>query len=119
MRAENLTRDTTLAAEVEVGASLLAKFWGLMGRPGLEPGRALWLPEANSIHMFFMRFPIDCVFLGRRDASGSARVVGLRPALRPWTGIVPFIRGAHGCLELPAGTIAATKTALGDEVRLA
>jgi len=118
VRAENLTRGTTLASEVEVGASLWAKFWGLMGRPSLEAGRGLWLPEANSIHMFFMRFPIDCVFLGRRDASGSAVVVGLRPSLAPWTGIVPFIRGAHGCLELPAGTIAATSTLVGDEVRL-
>jgi uncharacterized membrane protein (UPF0127 family) len=118
MRAENLTRGTTLAAEVEVAASLWAKFWGLMGRPSLAPGAGLWLPDSNGIHMFFMRFPIDVVFLGRLDAAGSARVVGLREWLPAWTGLVPFIRGAHGCLELPAGTLAATSTSLGDEVRL-
>ena len=119
MRAENLTRGTTLASDVEVGASLWAKFWGLMGRSALAAGHGLWLPDSNGIHMFFMRFPIDAVFLGRPDASGSARVVGLRAELRPWTGLVPFIRGAHGCLELPAGAIAASSTSLGDEVRLA
>ena len=119
MRAANITRGTELAADVEVGASLWAKFWGLMGRRTLAPGRGLWLPDSNGIHMFFMRFPIDAVFVGRRDASGAARVVGLAAELRPWTGLVPFIRGAHGCLELPTGTIAASATALGDEVRLA
>ena len=118
MRAENLTRSTTLASDVEVAASLWAKFWGLMGRRALPPGAALWLPDSNGIHMFFMRFPIDVVFLGRLDASGAARVVGVRERLPAWTGLVPFVRGAHGCLELPAGTIAATSTTLGDEVRL-
>ena len=118
MRAANLTRGTALASEVEVAASLWAKFMGLMDRPSLAAGHGLWLPDSNNIHMFFMRFPIDAVFLGRPAPDGSAPVVGLRPALPPWRGLVLLIRGAHGCLELPAGTIAATSTALGDVVRL-
>jgi hypothetical protein len=118
VRAENLTRSSALAIEVEVAASLWAKFWGLMARPSLGAGHGMWLPGANSIHMFFMRFPIDAVFVGRLGADGVARVVALRSSLRPWTGIVPFVRHAHGCLELPAGTIAATSTSIGDEVRL-
>ena len=118
MHAENLTRGTVLASEVEVAASLWAKFMGLMGRPSLPAGHGLWLPESNGIHMFFMRFPIDVVFLGHRGADGAAYVVGLRERLPAWTGLVPLVRGAHGCLELPAGTIAATSTSLGDEVRL-
>ena len=123
--ARNETRGTLLAEHVEVGASLWAKFMGLMGRSSLPAGHALWLPGDSGIHMFFMRFPIDAVFLGRasggadRAEGGSTRpVVAVRAGLRPWTGLVPFIRDADGVLELPAGTIAETATEPGDVVRL-
>jgi len=87
-----------------------------MGRTELAPGAGLWLPGTNGIHMLFMRFPIDCVFLGRPGPDGGRRVVGLRRALPPWRGVVWFVRGAHGVLELPAGTIDASGTELGDSV---
>ena len=118
MRARNLTRETVLAEQVAVAASLWAKFIGLMGCPGLPVGHALWLPESNGIHMFFMRFPIDAVFLGRPEADGAAEVVAARAHLRPWRGLVPLVRGAKGVLELPPGTIEATATAVGDRVVL-
>ena len=91
---------------------------GLMGRPSLAPGHALWLPGDSGIHMFFMRFPIDAVFLGSASPGSARTVVAVRAGLRPWTGLVPFIRGADGVLELPAGTIAATGTEPGDVVRI-
>jgi uncharacterized membrane protein (UPF0127 family) len=103
---------------VDVAGSLWAKFMGLMGRPSLAPGSGLWLPDSNGIHMMFMRFPIDAVFLGRAVPDGSRPVVGLRRALRPWTGLVPLVRAAHGVLELPVGTIDRSATTLGDLVRL-
>jgi uncharacterized protein len=115
--ARNLTRDTVLADRVEVAASLWAKFMGLMGRARLPAGDALWLPSSNGIHMFFMRIPIDAVFLSRDDRHGGRRVVSVHRGLRPWLGIVPLVRGADGCLELPVGTIDATATATGDTVR--
>jgi uncharacterized membrane protein (UPF0127 family) len=46
-------------------------------------------------------------------------VVSVHRALRTWTGLVPLVRGAHGVLELPLGTIEATGTTVGDEVELA
>ncbi len=118
MRAVNATRDSTLAASVEVGAGLWAKFMGLMGRESLAPDAGLWLPDSNGIHMMFMRFPIDAVFVGRADAGGARRVVGTYRSLPTWRGLVPFVRGAHGVLELPVGTIERSGTAVGDEVRL-
>lgn len=87
-----------------------------MGRRELTPGRGLWLPGTNGIHMLFMRFPIDCVFLGRAGPDGGRRVVGVRRALRPWRGVVWFVRGAHGVLELPVGTLDGSGTELGDRV---
>ena len=68
--------------------------------------------------MLFMRFPIDAVFLARPGADGGRRVVAVRPALRPWTGVVWWARGADGCLELPAGTAAASGTTVGDVIQL-
>jgi uncharacterized membrane protein (UPF0127 family) len=116
--ARNVTRERVLAARLETASSLWAKFMGLMGRPSLPDGGGLWLPATNGIHMTFMRFPIDAVFVGRRDANGRRPVVSVHRSLRPWLGLVPLVRSAHGVLELPAGTIDATATAVGDLVSL-
>ena len=116
--ARNRTRSTELASDVEIASSLWAKFMGLMGRPSLAPGAGLWLPDSNGIHMMFMRFPIDAVFLGRPDATGARNVVSLSRSLPAWTGLVPLVRGAHGVLELPAGTIDASSTSVGDLIEL-
>jgi len=116
--ARNVTRERILAARLETAAGLWAKFLGLMGRRSLPEGGGLWLPASNGIHMMFMRFPIDAVFLGRPDPSGRRRVVSVHRSLRPWLGLVPLVRGADGVVELPAGTIGATGTAVGDLVSL-
>ena len=46
------------------------------------------------------------------------RIVAVRPELPPWRGVVWFVRGAAGALELPAGTAARTGAAPGDEILL-
>jgi uncharacterized membrane protein (UPF0127 family) len=134
--ARNVTRDTDLATSLETAGSLWTKFMGLMGRRTLPPGTGLWLPDSNGIHMMFMRFPIDAVFVGRPVAAAAGEaggagetgvaagdvplrpVVAVHPGLRAWTGLVPLVRGAHGVLELPAGTIQASGTAIGDLIRI-
>jgi hypothetical protein len=107
-----------VAARLEVAEGLWGKFRGLMGRPALPDGHGLWLPDSNGIHMMFMHFPIDCVFLGKPTADGSRVVVATRERLPAWTGLVPLVRGAHGVVELPVGTIAASGTAAGDRIAL-
>ena len=116
--ARNLTRGTVLATDVESGDGLWAKFMGLMGRPSLAEGAALWLPDSNGIHMMFMRFPIDAVFVGRPGADGARPVVSVHRALPVWRGLVPLVRRAHGVLELPVGAIERSSTAVGDLIRL-
>ncbi len=118
LRARNRSRESVLGTSLEAALSYGGRFMGLMGRPPLPEGGGMWLRPASSIHMLFMRFPIDVVFLGKRQADGGRPVVSLRPRLRPWTGVVWWARGADGCLELPAGTIAASGTVVGDVVVL-
>jgi uncharacterized membrane protein (UPF0127 family) len=116
--ARNVTRDRVLAARVEVAGGLWRKFLGLMGRASLPDGEGLWLPESNGIHMMFMRFPIDAVFLGGADAAGVRPVISIHRALPVWRGLVPLVRGANGVIDMPAGTLAATGTVVGDRVAL-
>jgi len=98
LAARNVTRGTVLATDVEVASGLWGKFMGLMGRPSLADGAGLWLPESNGIHMMFMRFAIDAVFLGKPDPGrdGARPVVSVHRGLRAWTGLVPLVRGANG-----------------------
>jgi uncharacterized membrane protein (UPF0127 family) len=130
--ARDLTRGTVVAARVEVAEGLWAKFMGLMGRRQLADGAALWLPDSNGIHMMFMRFPIDAVFLGGPGAAPGPgakpglsdtaapvrRVLAIHRDLPAWRGLVPFVRGARGVLELPVGAVDAAGVQLGDEIEL-
>ncbi|HWM73884.1 MAG TPA: DUF192 domain-containing protein, partial [Nocardioides sp.] len=65
-----------------------------------------------SIHMFFMRFAIDAVFV-----AADGRVTKVVPDLRPWR-VVWWARGARDCLELPVGAVGNSRTQVGDELRL-
>jgi uncharacterized membrane protein (UPF0127 family) len=104
-------------AERVVGANgFWGRFRGLMGREALPDGEGLYLAE-SSIHMFFMRFPIDALFVGTPDASGERRVVDVRPRLRPWTGLVMPVKGAAGVVELAAGTLERAGVQAGNAVR--
>ncbi|MGH2464494.1 MAG: DUF192 domain-containing protein [Candidatus Limnocylindrales bacterium] len=113
-QVRNTERGTVLAAQLESADSLWAKFMGLMGRATLADGAGLWLPGSNGIHMMFMRFAIDAVFVGKPEADGTREVLSLHRALPAWRGVVWLVRGANGTLELPVGTIDRTNTAVGD-----
>jgi hypothetical protein len=103
---------------LDVAGSWLGRLRGLMFRRSLESGNGLYLPGTNSVHMMFMRFPIDVLFLGAPRTDGSQPVVALRPGLRPWTGVVWWVRGARGAVELPSGALAGASLRVGDWVRL-
>ena len=118
LSARNVTRGTILASELESADSLWAKFMGLMGRASLSPGAGLWLPASNGIHMMFMRFAIDAVFVGKPDADATRPVLSTHPRLPAWRGLVPLVRGANGVLELPVGTIEESGTVVGDRIAL-
>ena len=107
---------TLVARRVNAAMGFWARFRGLMGRDALAADEGLYLPD-SSIHMFFMRFPIDALFVSSADDRGLRRVVALRHDLPPWRGMVLPVRGAAGVVELPAGTLRRSGLQPGDAVR--
>jgi len=102
---------TVVCERCEVPESSFGRARGLLGRDGLEAGEGMLIDRAGSVHMFFMRFPIDVVFLDR-----DLNVVGVRHGLRPWQ--VAAARRAVAALELPAGAAAEAGIEEGDVLAL-
>ena len=117
----NLTPEggSTPLWRLDVADSWLARLRGLIGRQGLAEGEGLYLPGTNGVHMFFMRFAIDVLFVGSARDDGARKVVALTPNLRPWTGFVLYVRGAKGAVEVPAGSLSGSGLSVGDYVTLA
>jgi uncharacterized membrane protein (UPF0127 family) len=109
-RFQNLTKDRLLADRASEARSFSERLMGLMGRKELPFGDGLHIVPCNSIHTFFMRIPIDVLFLDR-----SLKVVKALPAIPPWRATKVYF-GAHSVLELPAGTIAGSGTQEGDQL---
>lgn len=108
--ARNDHTGTVLANTVEVAATHAARRRGLMGRASLPAGHALWIVPSRGVHTCGMRFAIDVVALDRRGV-----VVDVVTDLRPWRIRLPR-PGTLGVLELPAGTVRATRTGLGQRI---
>src|SRR5947208_13645533 len=87
---------TIVCERCVLGDTALTRMKGLLGRRELEEGEGILLRPASSVHMAFMRFPIDAVFLDR-----DLRVVKVAAELRPWRAAGR--RGAKAVLEIAAG----------------
>jgi len=74
-----MKRQQVLGIDAEVAETFAERAKGLIGRRSLDPGRGLLIPRCNAIHTFFMRFPIDAIFLDRHG-----RVVKTVRNIRPW-----------------------------------
>jgi uncharacterized membrane protein (UPF0127 family) len=110
---KNLKNQALVADKCVVAESFFSRLRGLIGRARLEPGEAMFFPRCNNVHMWFMRFAIDVVFLDER-----MRVLSVRESVRAWKLLpVGDIKAAHA-LELSAGSVARLNLARGDELCL-
>src|ERR1043166_4051879 len=100
-----------VASTVELAVDSRSRRRGLLGRDGLDPGAALIIAPCSSVHMFFMRFAIDVIFVAR-----DGRVLKTYRELRPWR--IAFSAGAFAAIELPVGAIADADAQRGDTLEL-
>jgi uncharacterized protein len=115
VRALNQTRGTVLCARLENAGGLAGQGRGLLGRDSLEPGTGMLFENGRFtpfmwMHMFFMRFAIDIVFLGRGN-----KVIKIDRRLNPWR-VSSVVFGARKALELPAGASDESSTQAGDQI---
>lgn len=97
MEIKNVHNNLTLT--IGVANTFLERLQGLMGKKSLPVNRGLMLVHCNAIHMCFMRFPLDIVYIDKEYC-----IVKMVQNLRPWH--LSWCRIAEHTLEFPVGTIA-------------
>ena len=91
-QVSNLNRQTVLATCMELADSGPKRNKGLLGRKLLNPGEGLWIVPCESVHTFFMQFPIDLVYLDREHY-----IRKLRSGVPPWR--LSACLSAHSVVE--------------------
>src|SRR4051812_15578721 len=112
LAVQNETRNVSLVSKGHLANNFWTRLRGLVGVKELPAGDGLLIQPCNQIHCMFMSIAIDVLYIGRDD-----RVLAVDVAMRPWA-MGRLIRGGKSVLELPAGTIAATGTQVGDQLQI-
>ena len=110
-RLINQTKNTVISENVCMATSLSQRAKGLLGKARMEKGEALVIDPCNSIHTFFMRFPIDVLFVSKDHV-----IVKTVTAIKPFR--LKAAAAASYVVELPAGTALLTSCEAGDSLRL-
>jgi len=108
MLIQNKTQQTILATNAILAKNFFERARGLLGKSEIAFGDALIIPNCPAIHMFFMKFPIDVVFVDK-----GHKVVGLVKNIKPFCLSRFFPRG-YFAIEMKAGTIASAGIKIGD-----
>ena len=97
---------------IKVATKLSEKTFGVIGWKNWGEVKGFLIPSCNSIHTFFVRFPIDVVFLDKDN-----KIVGLKENLRPFS-FSPIFWRAKAVLELPENSIKKHSLELGNKLIL-
>jgi uncharacterized membrane protein (UPF0127 family) len=104
-------RGVVVCERCTIADTPVSRLRGLLGRDELDADEGLLLRPESSVHTWFMRFPIDVLFL-----EADMTVLSVREHLRPWR--TAGERGARSVLELPAGTCEQRGLRPGDRLAL-
>ena len=97
---------------VEKADTFFKRLFGLTCRKSLPPYHGLLLSPCNSIHMLFMLFPIDAVFLDK-----NFTITKIVSNLKPWFGFA-FSFHSFAVLELNAGEAERLHLSVGQSLHL-
>jgi uncharacterized protein len=109
LQVQNVTRNRDLGDRIRWANTRWLRLRGMLGRPEPQPGEGLLIEPCRGVHMFWMKYPLDIVFLDK-----EGRAVALYGELQPWARSRTH-RAARYALELPAGTIESTGIQEGDQ----
>lgn len=112
LQVRNLTREAALAEKVMLADGWWTRLRGMMGRPEPAEDEGMLLAPCQSVHMYWMKYPLDVAFIAP-DGQVVATYHGLAPSRRS-----KWHRDANRALELKAGRLAATRTEVGDRLEL-
>ncbi|OCA84549.1 hypothetical protein A8F94_16505 [Bacillus sp. FJAT-27225] len=110
MKVVNLSNGTEIADNIENADSFFRRLKGLMFTKSLPAGHGLLIKPCQSIHTFFMNYPIDVVYL-----DGNNEIVALDQSMKP-SKVGKVYRKASSVLELPDGTIRDTELKVGNHL---
>src|SRR5258705_13432610 len=102
MRVFNQTRNAPLITQGRVADTFWLRLRGLLGVASLQPGEGLILAGEKSIHTFFMKFPIDIVYLDKNH-----KVIRTDINMVPYR-LGPLVIQSAYIVEMPVGAIANT-----------
>lgn len=109
MRIAELKKNSSvLLKKCRIADTFFSRLMGLMGKKQIPQDEAIVFPRCNSIHTFFMRFPIDVIFV-----SAEGKVVALSEAVGPWRLILPKARVKH-TIEMRAARAKELGISVGD-----
>lgn len=98
--------------QVEQCTSYLSRAIGLMFSPNARPLLFIFSKEGKyPLHMWFVFFPIDVVFLDKEK-----KIVELKQGFLPFTLYAPKKKAKY-ILELPQGSIRKFKIKIGTKVK--
>jgi hypothetical protein len=106
------TRNIELLSDLKIAATFWSRGKGLLGVKRLGAQQGLHILYTNSIHTFFMKMPIDCVFLDKK-----LRVKKVYANVRPQRLILP-VWGARSVLELADGRAAELDLQVGEQLHV-
>jgi uncharacterized protein len=107
MELRNRDTGSLIATSVKQANTFFTRLRGLMFTASLKAETALHITPCRSVHTFFMKYPIDVVYL---DALGI--VVGFDERLEP-NRLGTIFSEARSVVELPAGRIREARICIG------
>jgi uncharacterized protein len=111
LKLVNANTGEMIAQQVMEARTFGRRLRGLLFTKLLPSGSCLHIEPCRSVHTFFMQYAIDIVYLDKQH-----RVVGVEECLLPGR-VGAVFKGAASVVELPAGSISLTRTAVGQTVQ--
>jgi uncharacterized membrane protein (UPF0127 family) len=108
----NSKNNEILGDKIVYANTTYKRFIGLMGKKELNKGEGVFLTPCNSIHMMFMKLPLDIIFLDRKN-----KIIHITENIKPWK-ISRIVFMAQSVLEIPVGTILNTDSKIGDTLSI-